>query len=255
MPDDYRRRQTLKNAERYITPELKAFEDKALSAQERALAREKALYDALLDRLGACGAGAAARRPTRIAQLDALAALRRHARARTTGCAPRVRRRARASRSTAARHPVVEREAARPSCANDCAARTRRAGMLLITGPNMGGKSHLHAPGGADRAARPYAAASCRPSAARLGPIDAHPTPASALPTTWPRGALDLHGRDDRGAPRSCTAPPSSSLVLMDEIGRGTSTFDGLALAGAIARHLARAATAASRCSPPTTSS
>ena len=235
VPADYQRRQTLKNAERYITPELRAFEDKALSAQERSLSREKLLWETLLDALqptlGVLGELARA-----LASLDALCALTE--RAQTLGwCRPEfvnhpcldIER---------GRHPVVEARLAETGAgsfiANDCRldARTR---MLIVTGPNMGGKSTfmrqvalitlMAAIGSYVPAAR-----------CRLGPIDAIHTrigaaddlanAQSTFMVEMTEAAAIIHGATDR------------SLVLMDEIGRGTSTFDGLALAGAIASHL-----------------
>ena len=235
VPADYQRRQTLKNAERFITPELRAFEDKALSAQERSLSREKLLWETLLDQLqdtlGVLGELARA-----LASLDALCALTE--RAGTLGwCRPEfvnhpcldIER---------GRHPVVEARLAETGggnfIANDCRldARTR---MLIVTGPNMGGKSTfmrqvalitlLAAIGSYVPAAR-----------CRLGPIDAIHTrigaaddlanAQSTFMVEMTEAAAIIHSATDR------------SLVLMDEIGRGTSTFDGLALAGAIASHL-----------------
>jgi len=235
VPADYQRRQTLKNAERYITPELRAFEDKALSAQERSLSREKLLWETLLDELqpalGVLGELARA-----LASLDALCALTE--RAQTLGwCRPEfvnhpcldIER---------GRHPVVEARLAETGggsfIANDCRldARTR---MLIVTGPNMGGKSTfmrqvalitlMAAIGSYVPAAR-----------CRLGPIDAIHTrigaaddlanAQSTFMVEMTEAAAIIHSATDR------------SLVLMDEIGRGTSTFDGLALAGAIASHL-----------------
>jgi DNA mismatch repair protein MutS len=235
VPADYQRRQTLKNAERYITPELKAFEDKALAAEERALAREKWLYDQLLDALQA-HLGALAALAHALASLDALAALAE--RATTLGwCRPEF-----VSHPCidieAGRHPVVQARLAETGggefIANHCRldAKTR---MLIVTGPNMGGKSTymrqvalivLMAAIGS------YVPA----SACRLGPIDAIHTrigaaddlanAQSTFMVEMTEGAAILHGASEQ------------SLVLMDEIGRGTSTFDGLALAGAVASHL-----------------
>jgi DNA mismatch repair protein MutS len=231
LPDDYRRRQTLKNAERFITPELKAFEDKALSAQERALAREKLLYEGVLDALAAD-----IPRFQRIARacalLDGLSAFAEAA-ARYNYAMPRFSDQP-GIEIQAGRHPVVERQVEN-FIANDCRLDPTRR-MLLITGPNMGGKSTtmrqvalivLLAHVGC------FVPASSAPASGRWMPS----SPASAPPTTWPPGrstfmvemteaAAILHGATDQ------------SLVLMDEIGRGTSTFDGVALAVAIARHL-----------------
>ena len=235
VPADYQRRQTLKNAERYITPELRAFEDKALSAQERSLSREKLLWETLLDELQAT-LGVLGELARALASLDALCALTE--RAQTLGwCRPEfvnhpcldIER---------GRHPVVEARLAETGggnfIANDCRldARTR---MLIVTGPNMGGKSTfmrqvalitlLAAIGSYVPAAR-----------CRLGPIDAIHTrigaaddlanAQSTFMVEMTEAAAIIHSATDR------------SLVLMDEIGRGTSTFDGLALAGAIASHL-----------------
>jgi len=239
VPADYRRRQTMKNAERFITPELKAFEDKALSAQERSLAREKLLYDSVIEALQP-QLGALARAGRALAALDALAALADRA-ASLGWCRPEFVRHP-CIDIEAGRHPVVEARLAETAgtrgrgsfIANDCRLDAKQR-MLVITGPNMGGKSTymrqvalivLLASIGSFVPAR----------ACRLGPIDAIHTrigasddlahAQSTFMLEMTEAAAIVHGATEH------------SLVLMDEIGRGTSTFDGLALAGAIASHL-----------------
>ncbi|MGD8709550.1 MAG: DNA mismatch repair protein MutS [Ectothiorhodospiraceae bacterium] len=231
-PERYIRRQTLKGAERYITPELKGFEDKVLSARERALAREKALYDGLLDILGESldalmGTAAA------LAELDTLACLAERAEA-LDYAQPELMEEP-GIRIEGGRHPVVERVLDDPFVPNDVQLDDGRR-MLMITGPNMGGKSTymrqvalitLLAHVGSFVPAR----------RAEIGPVD--------------RIFTRIGASDDLAGGRSTfmvemtetanilnNATPQS-LVLLDEIGRGTSTFDGLALAWATAAELA----------------
>ena len=230
VPDDYRRRQTLKNAERYITPELKAFEDKALSANERALAREKLLFDQVLEVLAA-HIPALQRIARALALLDGLAAFAEAA-LRYGYVQPRFVDTP-GLNIVGDRHPVVERQVENFIRNDARLAATRR--MLMITGPNMGGKSTFMRQV-ALICLLAHVGSFVPADAAELGPLDAIFTRIGAsddlasgrstFMVEMTEAAAILHGATER------------SLVLMDEIGRGTSTFDGLALAFAIARHL-----------------
>jgi DNA mismatch repair protein MutS len=235
VPGNYRRRQTLKNAERFITPELKAFEDKALSAQERALAREKWLYEQLLDQLQA-HVPALTRLAHALATLDALCALTERS-LTLDWCAPQFVKEP-CIAIEGGRHPVVQARLNETSAGAFIANDTRlgpKARMQIITGPNMGGKSTymrqiavivLLASIGSY-----VPAASCR-----LGPIDAIHTRIGAADDL--ANAQSTFMLEMLEAAQILNAATPNSLVLMDEIGRGTSTFDGLALASAIATQL-----------------
>jgi len=230
VPDDYRRRQTLKNAERYITPELKTFEDKALSARDRALALEKSLYEKVIDELQA-HLGPLQKIARALAQADvlsnfsSLAMKKNFAKPQFTDDIQIT--------IEGGRHPVVEAQI-ESFIANDCRLSPLRR-FLLITGPNMGGKSTymrqvalivLMAHVGSFVPAR----------AARIGPVDQIFTRIGAADDlAGGRSTFMVEMTESASILHNAT---EKSLVLMDEVGRGTSTFDGLALAWAIANHL-----------------
>ncbi len=233
LPENYTRRQTLKATERFITPELKQFETKMLSARERSLAREKELYDELLefiaDYLNELQTLANA-----LAELDVYLCFAEIADTLNLSAPTLVKDNM--IKIVGGRHPVVEQLQSRPFIANDLALDYDNK-MLVITGPNMGGKStymrqtaliiiiaHIGCYVPADKAI--------------IGPIDRIFTRIGAADDLASgRSTFMVEMTETANILNNATA---QSLVLMDEIGRGTSTYDGLALAWASAVHLAR---------------
>ncbi len=232
VPADYIRRQTVKSAERFITPELKSFEDKVLGARDRSLVREKELYDELLTHLTgalpALQASAAA-----IAELDVLACFAE--RATVLDCVrPRLVATPRLE-IEAGRHPVVERASREPFVPNDLRFDDTRR-MLVITGPNMGGKS-TYMRQTALIAIIAHIGCFVPAKRATLGPLDRIFTRIGASDDlAGGRSTFMLEMTETANILHNATA---QSLVLMDEVGRGTSTFDGLSLAWACAAYIA----------------
>jgi DNA mismatch repair protein MutS len=233
VPAEYQRRQTVKSAERFITPELKSFEDKVLGARERALAREKDLYDALLVLLTARLA-ALQRSTAAIAQLDVLACFAE--RAATLDCAQPELVNHPMLFISQGRHPVVERASREPFIPNDLRFDEARR-MLIITGPNMGGKS-TYMRQAALIAILAHAGCFVPAKRAVLGPLDRIFTRIGASDDlAGGRSTFMLEMTETANILNNAT---DRSLVLMDEVGRGTSTFDGLSLAWACAAFIAR---------------
>ena len=233
VPAHFIRRQTLKNAERFITPELKAFEDRVLSSESRALAREKQLYDELLASL--CEHLAAMQEMALVlADLDVyvnLAAIARQQR----WCRPQF---APASQIhiTGGRHPVVEQLSEQPFCPNDVQLDTQQR-LMILTGPNMGGKS-TYMRQIALIVILAYCGSYVPAASAVLGPVDRIFTRiGSADDLAGGRSTFMVEMTETAQILHHAT---SQSLVLMDEVGRGTSTYDGLSLAWACAQTLAQ---------------
>ncbi len=229
---EYRRRQTLKGTERYITQELKAFEDKVLSARERALARERHLYDEILTRLGeqlpALQSSAA-----NLARLDVLNTLAE--RAETLGYRQPELTDTPGIAITAGRHPVVEQVLDEPFVANDLSL-GEECRMLVVTGPNMGGKSTLMRQT-ALIVLLAHMGSYVPAESAVIGPVDRVFTRIGAADDL--AGGRSTFMMEMVEAANILNNATPESLVLLDEIGRGTSTYDGLSLAWATAAHLA----------------
>ncbi len=232
VPEHYTRKQTLKNAERYITEELKAFEDKVLSAKEKSLSCEKALYESLLETINSsmrplqsCAEG--------LSELDLLSNFAE--RAESLNLTRPILSRRTGIRIQGGRHPVIEKISETPFIPNDAELIPKRR-MLIITGPNMGGKS-TYMRQTALIVLLAHTGCFVPAAQAEIGPIDRIFTRIGASDDlTSGRSTFMVEMSETANILHNAT---ENSLVLMDEIGRGTSTFDGLSLAWACANYLA----------------
>ena len=232
VPPEYLRRQTLKMVERFILPELKEFEDKVLSARERSLSREKALYEILLKKI-AVHVLPLRQTALAIAEIDVLANFAERAITLDYNC-PEFSDKA-GLHITESRHPVVEQTLDDPFIPNDLIMDTERR-MLMITGPNMGGKS-TYMRQIALITLMAYIGCYVPAKTAIIGPIDRIFTRIGAQDDlSTGRSTFMVEMTEAANILNNAT---ENSLVLLDEIGRGTSTFDGLSLAWAFAEYLA----------------